>query len=217
MALAIFDLDETLIAGDSASLWLAFLAREGRVSEALLAEERRLMADYYQGEMDMEAYMTLTLSPLQGRRPDELAPLVTRFIEHEIAPLVYPQARATLDWHRRQGHRCLIISATAEYLVAPIALSLGVEQAIGIEAQLERGRYNGRARGVFSYRQGKVTRLTQWLERQGLSPAFSYGYSDSHNDLPLLEYVDEAAVVNAAAPLADIAASRGWRQLSWTL
>ncbi|OYD25702.1 HAD family hydrolase [Oceanimonas baumannii] len=217
MKLAIFDLDETLIAGDSATLWLEFLAKRGLVSDALLAEERRLMEDYYAGTLDMNAYMALTLAPLEGQRPEEVVPLVTEFIRQHIAPIVYPQARERLDWHRTQGHRCLVISATGEHLVRPIAQYLGVADAIGVQTDIVNGHYSGRPTGIFSFQHGKVVRLGHWLQEQGLEHGFCYGYSDSHNDLALLEYVDKAAVINGDETLNALAAERGWQQLNWTL
>ncbi|MDP5292485.1 HAD family hydrolase [Oceanimonas sp. CHS3-5] len=217
MNLAIFDLDETLIAGDSATLWLTFLAERGLVSDALLAEEQRLMDDYYAGILDMDAYMALTLAPLEGRRPEDITALVNEFIGRHIAPIVYPQAKARLDWHRAQGHRCLVISATGEHLVKPIAHHLGVADAIGVQTEIANGRYSGRPQGIYSFQHGKVVRLGHWLRDQGLEPGFCYGYSDSHNDLALLEYVDEAAVINGSDALNTIATERGWQQLSWQL
>ncbi|WMC11214.1 HAD-IB family hydrolase [Oceanimonas pelagia] len=217
MTLAIFDLDETLIAGDSATLWLAFLAERGLISDALLKEERRLMEDYYAGTLDMHTYMTLTLAPIEGHRPEELAPLVDRFIRERIEPIIYPQARERLAWHHAQGHRCLIISATGEHLVRPIAHHLGVASAIGVQTEIVQGRYSGRPEGIFSFQQGKVVRLGHWLREQGLEPGFCYGYSDSHNDLPLLEYVDEATVINGDDRLNALAAERGWQLLNWAL
>ncbi|AEY02647.1 hydrolase [Oceanimonas sp. GK1] len=217
MNLAIFDLDETLIAGDAATLWLGFLAEQGLVSDGLLAEERRLMEHYYAGTLDMNAYMALTLAPLEGQGPETLAPLVNTFIRERIAPIVYPQARERLDWHRALGHRCLIISATGEHLVKPIAQHLGVADAIGVQTEMKNGRYSGRPTGIFSFQHGKVVRLGHWLRDHNLEPGFCYGYSDSHNDLPLLEYVDEAAVINGDDALNAIAAERGWQQLSWAL
>lgn len=178
MNLAIFDLDETLIAGDAATLWLGFLAEQGLVSDGLLAEERRLMEHYYAGTLDMNAYMALTLAPLEGQGPETLAPLVNTFIRERIAPIVYPQARERLDWHRALGHRCLIISATGEHLVKPIAQHLGVADAIGVQTEMKNGRYSGQPGRCFQFsaRQGSApgslaagsqpgTRLLLWLQR----------------------------------------------------
>jgi HAD superfamily hydrolase (TIGR01490 family) len=215
MKLAIFDLDETLIAGDSASLWLAFMVRRKLAPADILEQEHQLMAAYYQGRMDMDAYMALTLAPIRNWQPRDLAPLVGEFIEQEILPLVYPEARARLDWHRSRGHEVVIISATGEHLVKPIARALGVNHAIGIMLEHGDGVYTGRPHGVYSYQQGKLIRLQEWLKQQALSPTHSYGYSDSLNDLPLLEYVDRAAVINGNAILSRIATERGWEQLRW--
>ncbi|MGR7921881.1 hydrolase [Zobellella denitrificans] len=217
MTLAIFDLDETLIAGDSASLWLEFLVRRKLAPAAILEQERALMSAYYQGRMDMDAYMALTLSPIRHWQPADLTPLVEEFIEQDIAPLVYPEARDRLDWHRRLGHELLIISATGEHLVKPIAHSLGVNHAIGIRLECCDGIYNGRTRGVYSYQEGKITRLQEWLAERQFAPALTYGYSDSLNDLPLLEYVDRPTVINGGDHLARLAAERGWGNLRWRL
>ncbi|MBO1520204.1 HAD family hydrolase [Oceanisphaera pacifica] len=215
MKLAIFDLDETLIAGDSASLWLAFMVRRQLASADILVQEKNLMDAYYQGQMDMNAYMALTLAPLNGWQTQDLAPLVEEFLQQDILPIVYSKARKRLNWHQAQGHCVVIVSATGEHLVNPIARALGVEHAIGIMLECCDGVYNGRTHGVYSYQEGKLIRLQSWLDEQGLIPSLSYAYSDSLNDLPLLQYADQAAVVNGDAHLRLIAQQRGWEQLSW--
>ncbi len=215
MNLAIFDLDDTLIDGDSASLWLAFMVERRLAPADLLEQEHQLMVDYHQGRMDMDAYMALTLAPLRHWQPADLAPLVHEFVEQEILPVVYPEARERLAWHRSQGHDVVIVSATGEHLVLPIARALGVEAAIGIQLECHESGFSGRARGVYSFREGKLTRLRHWLTERQLTPTLSYGYSDSMNDLPLLEYVDRAAVINGSETLSRLATERGWEQLRW--
>ncbi|WP_298722270.1 HAD family phosphatase [uncultured Oceanisphaera sp.] len=217
MELAIFDLDETLIAGDSASLWLAFLVRRQLASTDILEREHALMKDYYQGRMDMAAYMELTLAPIKNWQHRDLAPLVDEFVEQDILPLIYPAALERLAWHTARGHQRLIISATGEHLVKPIAQRLGVDHAIGIQLECHDGVYNGRTHGVYSYQQGKLTRLQAWLAMQPQTPNMTYGYSDSPNDLPLLEFVHRAAVVNGSERLLRLAAERGWERLNWHL
>lgn len=217
MKLAIFDLDETLIAGDSASLWLDFLVRRQLAPADILERERELMTAYYQGRMDMAAYMELTLAPIKNWQQRDLAPLVDEFVEQDILPLVYPAARERLAWHTAQGHQRLIISATGEHLVKPIARALGVVHAIGIQLECCDGVYNGRTHGVYSYQRGKLTRLQDWLAMQPQAPSMTYGYSDSLNDLPLLEFVHQAAVINGNEPLLHLAAERGWERLEWHL
>ncbi|MFD1007233.1 HAD family hydrolase [Oceanisphaera ostreae] len=215
MKLAIFDLDETLIAGDSASLWLEFMVRRKLAHADILVQEKNLMSAYYQGRMDMSAYMTLTLAPIRHWQPQDLTPLVDEFVLQDILPIVYPEARARLNWHQAQGHRVVIISATGEHLVKPIARALGVEHAIGIMLECCEGSYSGRTRGVYSYQEGKLTRLQDWLQEQQLTPSLSYAYSDSLNDLPLLQYADQAAVVNGDSHLRLIAQQRGWELFDW--
>ncbi|ART83608.1 hydrolase [Oceanisphaera profunda] len=215
MKLAIFDLDETLIAGDSARLWLEYLVDRKLISADILAQEKSLMAAYYQGQLDMDAYMALTLAPIRYWQADVLTPLVEDFVQHYVLPLVYGDAQARLHWHLTQGHTVVIISATGEHLVKPIARALGVEHAIGILLDYCDGAYTGLTRGVHSYQEGKLTRLQEWMQQQGITPSTSYGYSDSLNDLPLLEYVDQAAVVNGDNYLYRIAAERGWELLTW--
>ncbi|WP_417618764.1 HAD family hydrolase [Oceanisphaera sp.] len=215
MKLAIFDLDETLIAGDSASLWLEFMVQHKLASAEILLQEQNLMSAYYQGRMDMSAYMALTLAPIRYWQPQDLAPLVDKFVQQDILPIVYPDARDRLHWHQAQGHTVVIISATGEHLVKPIARMLGVEHAIGIMLDSCEGVYNGRTRGVYSYQEGKLTRLQDWLHQQQLNPELSYAYSDSLNDLPLLEYADRPAVVNGDQHLRLIAQQRGWELLDW--
>lgn len=215
MKLAIFDLDETLIGGDSASLWLEYLVARKLASADILAKEQSLMAAYYQGLLDMDAYMALTLAPIRYWPTELLTPLVEDFVRHNILPIVYEDAKARLHWHLDQGHTAVIISATGEHLVKPIARALGVNHAIGIELEHQNGRYTGLAQGVYSYQEGKLTRLQQWLQEQALTPKVSWGYSDSLNDLALLEYVDCAAVVNADNNLYRIGVARGWELLTW--
>lgn len=215
MDLAIFDLDETLIAGDSARLWLEYLVARKLISADILVKEKSLMAAYYQGQLDMDAYMALTLAPLRYWQTDLLTPLIEDFVQHSVLPLVYNDAKARLNWHLAQGHTVLIISATGEHLVKPIARALGVEHAIGVLLDYCDGAYTGLTRGVHSYQAGKITRLQAWLQQQGLTPGISYGYSDSLNDLPLLEYVDQAAVVNGDNYLYRLGVERGWELLSW--
>lgn len=215
MKLAIFDLDETLIAGDSASLWLEYLVARKLTSADILAQEQGLMAAYYQGLLDMDAYMALTLAPIRYWPAEHLTPLITDFVRHNILPLVYSDAQARLNWHLNQGHTVVIISATGEHLVKPIARALGVHHAIGIMLERKNGIYTGLTQGVYSYQEGKLTRLQQWLQQQDATPTVSYGYSDSLNDLPLLEYVDRAAVVNGDNNLYRLGLERGWELLTW--
>ncbi|WP_028534966.1 HAD family hydrolase [Paludibacterium yongneupense] len=215
MALAIFDLDDTLIDGDSASLWLRFLVREGHAPADMLPREAAMMDAYRAGRLDMESYMDFTLHPLRGRLVDEVAGWVRQYVASEVAPLVFPAARAALEDYRVQGRRRLVISATGEHLVGPIASHLGVADFLAIELGQSAGRYDGTTVGVLTYQHGKTIRLASWLEQNGESLQDSHGYSDSVNDVPLLDAVASGFVVNPDARLSAVAAERGWPRLDW--
>lgn len=216
MALVIFDLDDTLIDGDSASLWLRFLVREGLADASMIPCEEEMMHAYRQGRLQMSDYMYFTLQPLQRRSRTEVAQWAARFIEQDIAPIVYPQARAALEAYQQEGRRVVVVSATGEHLVAPIARSLGVGDVLAISLEVKDDHYTGATTGVLTYQQGKVTRLHQWLEQTGENLAGSHGYSDSVNDIPLLQAVDTAFVVNPDDRLAAQAQTAQWQRLDWT-
>jgi HAD superfamily hydrolase (TIGR01490 family) len=216
MALAIFDLDETLINGDCASLWSAYMAKLGWVDgESFLKRDSELMALYSQGLLAMEDYMTFSLSPLVGRSAEEVAHVIEPFVEDIIEPLIYSDACQCLAKHRAAGDRLLVISASGVHLVAPIAERLGIREVLAIELEEQHGCYSGNTTGILTYRDGKVKRLQAWLTEQGESLDGAYFYSDSRNDLPLLSQVDQPRVVNPDAALKAHAEQAGWPILSW--
>ena len=216
MALAIFDLDEPLIDGDCASLWSAYMAKLGWVDgESFLKRDTELMALYSQGLLAMEDYMAFSLSPLVGRTAEEVAHVVEPYVEEVIEPLIYSDACKTLAQHRAAGDRLLVISASGVHLVAPIAERLGVNEVLAIELDEEYGCYNGKTRGILTYREGKVKRLQAWLTEQGESLDGAYFYSDSRNDLPLLTLVTQPRAVNPDPVLKAHAEHAGWPILHW--
>lgn len=216
MALAIFDLDETLIDGDCASLWAKHMAAIRWVdADSFLTREQELMALYSRGELAMEDYMTYTLSPLVGRTEEEVEFVVAPFVEDVIEPIIYNDAMRCLAHHRAAGDRLLVISASAHFLVSAIAERLGVAEVLAIDLEQQHGHYNGKTHGVLTYREGKVLRLQDWLEQQGESLAGAYFYSDSRNDLPLLNQVDFPHVVNPDPTLRAHAEQAGWPILNW--
>ncbi|CNG81979.1 putative hydrolase [Yersinia kristensenii] len=216
MDLALFDLDETLISDDSSGLWMRWLVDEGLASHELAEQEQYLMKQYYQGNLSMSCYMESTLSPLVGKHTVEVADWVERFIARDILPRIYPQARKLLAWHRDRGDYIVIISATGEHLVNPIAQCFSANAALAIGVAVEDNRYTGKTYGTLTYREGKVERLKQWLtESPQLDFQRTYGYSDSINDKPLLEYVDRAAVINPGTELVDLAILHDWDIHHW--
>jgi len=217
MSLALFDLDETLISGDCASLWSAFMVAQGWVADkqAFLQHEAYLMEQYGKGQLDMQEYMNYTLTPLKGRTQQDVAQQVQRFIHEVIASLIYSDARECLTRHRENGDRIVIISASSEHLVAPIAQYLGVDEVLAIGVGIENGIFTGTTQGVLTYREGKVTRLMALLNQDASPLQHASFYSDSNNDLPLLTRVGFPKVVNPDAILLQHAQQAGWPVYTW--
>lgn len=216
MALAIFDLDDTLIDGDSAALWNAQMGRLGWVdSEAFVRRSEQLMAAYALGELAMEDFMAFALEPMIGRSEEEVAHLVEPWVEEVIEPLIHSDATRTIATHRSLGNRILVISATARFIVAPIAERIGIHDVLAIDSEITHGLYSGRTVGTLTYREGKVTRVLQWLEREGETLEGASFYSDSRNDLPLLEKVPRPNVVNPDPVLRAHAEKAGWPIHHW--
>ncbi|MFC0229251.1 HAD family hydrolase [Serratia aquatilis] len=216
MDLALFDLDETLIDDDSASLWIRWLIAEGFAPTELGQQEQRLMQSYHQGKLSMEDYMKATLAPLVGLSTQTVAGWVQRYIRRDILPRVYPAARERLLWHRERGDYILVISATGEHLVTPIAEHLGADGALAIGVEVAEDRFTGNTYGTMTYQQGKVVRLEQWLQQHPeLKFDHRHGYSDSINDRAMLEYVDSATVINPTSELAALATQSGWEVCHW--
>ncbi|KAB8313161.1 HAD family hydrolase [Erwinia endophytica] len=217
MDLALFDLDETLICEDSTSLWLRWLASQGYAPTALIEQEQALMAQYYQGALSIEDYMSTTLTPLTGMGTLTVSGWVRRFIHRDIMPRVYPAARERIAWHQTRGDTVMVVSASGEHLVVPIAQQLGAHGALAIGVEIVDDRYSGRTYGTMTYQQGKVTRINDWLTVQK-DTRFkqTWAYSDSMNDLPLLEHADHPHVINPDEPLHQLAQQRGWQVCHWS-
>ncbi|MCY1300496.1 putative phosphatase [compost metagenome] len=216
MPLAIFDLDDTLIDGDCASLWCRHMTNlQWADSESFLARESELMALYADGKLAMEDYMAFTLTPLVGRTAEEIEYEVGPFVEDVIEPLIHSDAMRCIAAHRAAGDRVLIISASAHFLVSAIAGRLGVEEVLAIDLDEQHGCLSGQTRGVLTYREGKITRLEAWLAEQDENLDGASFYSDSHNDLPLLQRVDRPHAVNPDPQLRRHAEAAGWPILSW--
>lgn len=215
MPLAIFDLDNTLLAGDSDYLWGIYLAENGVVDRAAYERENaRFYAEYKAGRLDIYEFLAFALRPLADNEPYALERWRTDFISRVIEPIITPAALALVEDHRRAGHTLMIITATNAFVTQPIAERLGIAHLIATEPERIDGRYTGRVTGVPSFREGKVTRLRQWLAGSGESLSGSHFYSDSHNDLPLLELVDHPVAVDPDDELRGIAAQRSWPVIS---
>jgi HAD superfamily hydrolase (TIGR01490 family) len=216
MALVIFDLDDTLIHGDCATLWSEQMGRLAWVDgESFMRKNDELMAAYSRGELAMEDYMDFSLEPMIGRTPEEIEHLVEPWVEDVIEPLIYSEATRTIARHRQNGDRILVISASGTHLVKPIAARIGIDEVLGIELDVAHGVYSGKTTGVLTYREGKITRLMEWLEQEGEHLDGAYFYSDSRNDLPLLLKVENPQVVNPDPVLRAHAEKAGWPIHHW--
>ncbi|ROL66438.1 HAD family phosphatase [Pseudomonas vranovensis] len=216
MALAIFDLDETLIHGDCATLWSEQMGRLGWVDPAsFMRTNNELMDAYSHGKLRMEDYMAFSLEPLIGRTPEEVEHLVAPWVEDFIEPIIFSDATKTIAAHRKAGDRILVISASGTHLVKPIAERLGIDEILGIELEVAHGVYTGNTTGVLTYREGKITRLLEWLDQEEENLEGASFYSDSRNDLPLLLKVDFPHVVNPDPVLREHAETQGWPIHSW--
>ncbi|HXH04193.1 MAG TPA: HAD family hydrolase [Candidatus Competibacteraceae bacterium] len=211
MALAIFDLDDTLLAGDSNALWSEFLAERGVLDGAANARARaRYDQAYASGTLDIHDYTAFMLEPVLDWPAERLLDWQQRFVEERVLPALYPAALELLERHRMAGDTLLIMTATNRVITGPIARILAVEHLLATEPERRGGRYTGRIAGIPCFRQGKVQRLQLWLEASGASLAGSHFYSDSHNDLPLLELVEHPVAVNPDPRLAAHARHRDW-------
>ncbi len=215
MRLTMFDLDNTLLDGDSDYLWGRYLVEHGVVDAAEYdSKNDAFYADYRNGCLDIDAFLRFSLRPLSEHSLAELHAWRAAFVREKIAPIILPDARALIEAHRRAGDRLLIITATNRFVTAPIADCLGIADLIATEPEFIDGCYTGCAVGVPAFQQGKVERLHQWLGLNGLTLADSRFYSDSINDLPLLGEVTHPVAVDPDPQLGALAAERHWPIIS---
>lgn len=214
MHLALFDLDNTLLAGDSDFQWGQFLIEEGLLDhETHLAKNLQYYEDYKAGKLDIVAFLKFQLKPLSEHPRAELDALHARYMERKVRPMMTEKAKALIEKHRAQGDLLAVITATNSFVTKPIATAYGIEHLIGTTPEEIDGEFTGRVTGVPSYKEGKVTRLQQWLAEQGRTMQdfeAIWFYSDSHNDLPLLLLVDHPVAVDPDPTLEAYALRRGW-------
>jgi HAD superfamily hydrolase (TIGR01490 family) len=215
MALAIFDLDNTLLGGDSDHAWGEFACDLGIVDAlSFRVANDNFYRDYQVGKLDIQAYLRHALSPLAGVDVATAADWHQRFMQEKILPMLLPRAQELLQLHRDRGDHLLIITATNRFITEPIARSMGINDLIASDVEIIDGRYTGQPCGIPSYAEGKVQRLKLWLQHKPLNLQDSWFYSDSHNDIPLLELVDNAVAVDPDTALEQLAKERGWPVMS---
>lgn len=215
MALAIFDLDNTLIAGDSDYLWGEFLVKNNYVDgEEFAKNNAQFYEDYKSGNLDIVAYQKFALSPLSKQTMATLSKWHKQFVESFIQPIILPKAQALVDKHKQQGDRVIIITATNTFVTKPIGELYGITELLGTKGEIINQKYTGEVSGVPTFQEGKVIRLNEWLKDNNETLQGSYFYSDSHNDLPLLEIVDHPIVVDGDDKLLQVAKNKNWQSIS---
>lgn len=215
VSLAIFDLDNTLLSIDSDHAWGEFLLEQGAVDPVAYREaNERFMADYNAGTLDMAAFLEMALKPLADNSPEQLAAWHQQFMASKIEPHILPKAEELLARHRTKGDTLLIITATNGFVTYPIAERLGIAHIIAPHPEVIDGRYTGKTVGIPSFQAGKVTRLRDWMKEHQHELEGGYFYSDSHNDLPLLELVDHPVAVDPDPTLQATAEQHGWPIIS---
>ncbi|HET8701196.1 MAG TPA: HAD family phosphatase [Nitrococcus sp.] len=215
MALAIFDLDNTLLAGDSDHLWGRFLVDREIVDGAeYAAENERFYQAYQAGTLDIHGYLRFALRPLAQHEPHQLRTWRTQFIDEQIRPIVLAQGRDLVESHRSRGDTLLIITATNRFLAEPIAALFGIDYVLATDPEIAGERYTGAITGIPTFWEGKIRALEAWLQHSKHRLADSYFYSDSHNDIPLLECVRHPIVVDPDPALRQQAIRRGWPIIS---
>ena len=215
MALAIFDLDDTLLLGDSDFLWGEFLVETGKVdADEFRKTNDKFAAAYHSGTLDIIAYQKFVLEPLMKESMETLSVWLEEYIDGYIKPLYSHKAQALVDKHRDRGDRLLIITSTSSFITNPIGELYGISELLGVDYVIEDNRYTGEILGTPTFREGKVTRLYEWMEQEGESLEGSYFYSDSHNDLPLLKIVEHPIIVDGDKALLEYGEAMGWESIS---
>ena len=216
MSLAIFDLDNTLIGGDSDFLWGEFIGEEGIVdANAYRKKNEYFYQQYDLGTLDIYAWLEFCLEPLTRYSMTELQELHHRFMIQKIEPILLDKAQNCINRHKERGDTVLVITASTSFVTAPIVKKYGINQLLATEPEIKEGRYTGGVSGIPCFQSGKIDKLMPWLQKNKETLTGSTFYSDSHNDLPLLELVDNPVAVNADKILTQIAEKKGWKVLNW--
>ena len=215
--LALFDLDHTLMPADSDTEWGRFMVRLGIVDkDAFLGAYQKFHADYMAGVLDIHAYLRAVLAPIAKHSRTQLAAWHAQFMKEVIAPVILPPAIELVRRHQENGDLCCVITATNEFVTRPIGAAFGIENLIASEAEMVDGPdsdYTGEPMGIPSYREGKIIRAEAWLQSLGKDWASferTYFYSDSMNDIPLLEKVTDPVATNPDDILRAHALQKGW-------
>ena len=215
MGIALFDLDNTLIAGDSDYLWGCFLVEQGIVDGTLYENENQRFYDQYKiGELDIHEFLEFQLKPLTEHSIKTLNQWRSQYIEEKVIPIMLPKARALIEQHRQQGDTLVIITATNRFITGPIAELHEIRHLLATEPEIINARYSGGITGIPCFQDGKVAQLESWLTSNQQTLDDSWFYSDSHNDLPLLNKVSHPVAVDPDEILKQHASEHDWPVIS---
>ena len=215
MSLAIFDLDNTLIADDSDYLWGQFLVDQGIVDKAYYEEANaKFYCDYKQGSLDIDQFLHFSLKPLADNNPDDLYRWRSQFIETVIKPILLKPAQQLIKKHRLRGDTLMVITATNRFVTAPIVELYGIDHLLATTPDFVDGKFTGSFTGVACFQAGKVKLLEDWLAHSSETLENSWFYSDSHNDMPLLNRVDHPVAVDPDEKLSAYAKEMNWPIIS---
>ncbi len=215
MSLAIFDLDNTLIADDSDYLWGQFLVDQGIVDKHQYeCANARFYEDYKRGTLDIVEFLDFSLKPLSNNEPEKLYQWREQFIRDIITPIILEPAQQLINKHRQRGDTLMVITATNRFVTEPIVKLYGIEHLLATTPELINGRYTGKFTGIPCFQEGKVKLLQNWLTTSNETMEGSWFYSDSHNDLPLLSLVERAVAVDPDEKLAIAAKEANWPIIS---
>ena len=215
MTLALFDLDNTLLSDDSDYRWGQYLAEKQLVDIEKYTEMNKAFYEQYaNGTLDIHDFCAFSFEFLTTKSMEELAILHDEFMQTHISSAMSAKSKALIAQHKAMGHTLMVITATNSFVTRPIVTAFGIDNLIATKPKIENGRYTRKIDGVPSFKEGKVTRLNDWLNENNESLEDSYFYSDSHNDLPLLELVTTPIAVDPDPKLEAIAKANGWDIIS---
>jgi HAD superfamily hydrolase (TIGR01490 family) len=216
VTIALFDLDNTLLKGDSDYEWGQFLVEHDIVDPiAYQQANERFYKQYVDGELDIFEFARFAFKPLKDHTMQQLEEWRRTFIREKIRPIMLDKGRARIAWHQQRGDTVIIITATNQFVTAPIAKDFGVSHLLATKPEIRSGQFTGEISGTPCFQQGKVIRLQAWLDKNSLHLNDSWCYSDSHNDLPLLEEVTNPHAVDPDDTLLGISRERNWNIMTF--
>ena len=213
--LIIFDLDNTLIEGDSDRNWGQFLVEEKLVSEDYLLESEKFYSSYYDGNLDIDSFLNFCLGPLKNNQMDKLIDIRKKFIDTKIKPIIRDKAMRAVLGEIKKNNKVIIATATNSFVTRPIAELFSVKELIATEFEIIDNKFTGKVKGFPCFREGKLGKVNEWLESQSYDLCDATFYTDSFNDLPLLERVGKAIVVDGDDKLTLLAKKNGWECVSF--